>query len=157
MRARHILSAIFLTLAAAATTYGATYTAQTITIASETASSDAIDITDSKIITEDFSFKVPESWTGCSVVIQYEGSLEIYNKNDYETDGSGLLFTIAAYEDSDYKDLEGYSILGFCDNMTYVLVNDYTSTYEDSESAEYQACKEAVKTLKKSFVSFIKE
>lgn len=157
MRTKHILCTIFLTLATAATTYGATYTAQTITIAAETTSAEAIDVTNSKIITEDFSFKVPEGWAGCSLVIQSGDSLEIYNKTDYETDGSGLLFTIAAYDNSDYLNLPDYSILGFRDTITYVLVNDYICTYEDVESAEYQACKEAVKTLKKSFVSFITE
>ena len=40
-------------------------------------------------------------------------SYEIYNKTAYEEDGSGLLFSIICYEDVDYQDLKGCSILGF--------------------------------------------
>lgn len=157
MHTKHLLCTVFLTFATAATAYGATYTAQTITIFSETSSDSSIDVTDTKIITDDFSFKVPEGWAGCSVVVQGENTLELYNKTSYDTDGSGLLFTIVTYDNSDYQDLTDYSILGFCGNSTYILMNDYISTYQDSASSEYQACKDAVKTLKKSFVSFIKE
>ncbi|MEG1144562.1 MAG: hypothetical protein RSE05_04230 [Clostridium sp.] len=157
MRAKFLLCTMLFSLTVAATAYGATYTAQTIKITSEAPSQEAIDVTDAKIITDDFSFKIPEGWVDYCSVIQCGTSLNLYNKCSYDLDGSGLLFTITAYDNSDYQDLAHYTILGFRGNTTYVLDNDYIKTYKNTASSEYQSCKEAVKTLQKSFVSFVKE
>lgn len=157
MRIRQLVCTIFITLAATATAYGDTYTAQTITAASESDFETVIELTNAKVITDDFSFKVPDDWTGSCILVPDGEILEIYDKTYYEEDGSGLLFTITAYSDSSYQDLTGGSILGFCGNMTFVLEENYTDTFEDDTSSEYLACKKASKTLKKSFVSFIKD
>ena len=158
MRIKQLLCTIILTFTTAATVYGSTYTAQTIKITSDAVPTGAIAVTDNKIITDNFSFKIPEGWNGNCVAVPDETSLSLYNKTLYETDGSGLLFTIAAYEDSSYEDLYSYSILGFgSGTTTYVLIDNYIDTFEDSESAEYQSCKSSVKSLKKSFVTFISE
>lgn len=156
MHIKQILCTVFITLSTAATAYGATYTAQTITIASVTNSEDtAIEVTNAKVITDDFSFKVPDGWAGNCIVVPETDSFELYNKTAYEADGSGLLFTIAVYDNSDYQELTDCSVLGFCGDSTYVLMDDYRDSYTE-DSAEYQACEAAVKTFKKSFVSFVK-
>lgn len=152
---KQLLCSIIITLSVAATAYGSTYTAQTIKIASSEISDTAIEITNSKVITDNFSFKVPEGWAGNCVAVHNGSSLELYNKSDYDADGSGLLFTIVPFEDSSYQDLTNYCVLGFCGNTTYVLKEDYHDTYTDTSSSEYQGCKEAVKALTKNFVSFI--
>lgn len=157
MHIKHVLCTIMLTFATAATSYGSTYTAQTIKITSDAVPTGAIGVTDTKIITDDFSFKLPEGWSGNCVAISDGTALSLYNRALYEADGSGLLFTIASYEDSSYEELASYSILGFGVDTTYVLVDNYIDTFEDTDSAEYQTCKNSVKSLKKSFVAFINE
>lgn len=157
MRIKQLLCTIVLTFATAATAYGSTYTAQTIKITSDAVPTGAVNVTDTKIITDSFSIKIPDGWNGNCVAVPDEMSLSLYHKALYDMDGSGLLFTIATYEDSSYEDLPSYSILGFSGNTTYVLIDDYIDTFEDSDSAEYQACKSSVKSLKKSFVAFVQE
>ena len=67
------------------------------------------------------------------------------------------VFSIICYEDVDYQDLKGCSILGFYGNKTYILESWYDEFLEDTTSREYKACAEASKVLKKSFVSIVKE
>lgn len=157
MHVKHLFCTVFITLAVAVTAYGANYTAQTITVSTaENSEENAIEIKNSKVITDSFSFKVPDGWAGNCIVVPVDGAFALYNKTDYEADGSGLLFTIEVFDNSSYEDLTDYSVLGFCGQSTYILIDNYITSYPDSSSPEYQSCKEAVKTLKKSFVSFVK-
>lgn len=157
MRTKFLLCTVMLTFAAATTTYAASYTAQTIKATAETVTDTVIETTKEKIITEDFSFKIPEGWAGHCVLLHNGDSLELYQKAAYEADGTGLLFTIEPYEDSGYLELSDYSIVGFLGSETYVLKHDYINTFEDTASAEYQSCQAAEKILKKSFVTFVTE
>lgn len=116
-----------------------------------------IELTDTKVITEDFSFKLPERFNISCVLIPNENSYEIYEQGAYEEDGSGLLFSIDCYEDAALEDLAGCSILGFCGNRTYILVPHYEDFIEDSSDDMYTACEKAARQMKKSFVAYVKE
>lgn len=157
MTIKHLVCTTLLTLSLAMTTYGAVNTTQTITAASEDQSGDAIELTGSKVITDDFSFKVPDDWKGACMLIQDGDNLEVYDKTAYDEDGSGLLFTIAVYEDTSYRDLAGCTVLGFCGNRTYILEDQYSADAEDYSDAEYKIYEKAVKAVKKSFVALVKE
>ena len=89
--------ALALTLSYTVTAFGAEPQTALQTLSSdvvEAASNEAIPMTGSKIVTDDFSFVVPERWTGKCVVLPTEQGLEVYDQEDYESDGSGFLFSI---------------------------------------------------------------
>lgn len=65
-------------------------------------------------------------------------------------------FRILAFEDTHYRDLNGCTILGFCGNKIFILDPHYDEQYA-SDSEEYTQCKEIVTSLKKSFISYIKD
>lgn len=157
MHIRTFICTALFTLALSMTVFAEDHSAQVVSFCEETDTVLAIELTGQKVITEDFSFKMPKDWGGSCLMVPAESGYDIYSKAAYEEDGSGLLFTIACYEDVDYKDLQGCSILGFCENRTYILESYYDDFYEDSSEAGYQQCEEASKLLKKSFVSYIKE
>ena len=133
MRFRTIICTALLALTFSVTAFGAEHTAQVVSFGHSVDTDAAIELTGSKVITDDFSFKMPDGWSGNCVMVADGSSYEIYNKTAYEEDGSGLLFSIICYEDVEYQDLE------------------------DTTSREYKACAEASKVLKKSFVPIVKE
>lgn len=157
MRFRTFICAALFTAAFSMTSLAADHSVQVVSFGTESGGDTAIELNSSKVITEDFSFKVPDGWKGTCVLVPDGDSYGIYDKTAYELDGSGLLFTISCYEDVNYSELEGCSILGFCDSRTYILEAAYEDFLEDPDTAEYKACEEASKLLKKSFVSFVKE
>ena len=53
-------------------------------------------------------------------------------------------------------DLNGCTILGFCGNKIFILDPHYDEQYT-SDSEEYAQCKEIVTSIKKSFISYIKD
>ncbi len=157
MRFRTLICTALMALTFSVTAFGAEHTAQVVSFGQSVDSDAAIELTGSKVITDDFSFKMPSGWSGNCVIVPGESVYEIYDKIAYEEDGSGLLFSIICYEDVDYKDLQGCSILGFYDNKTYILEPEYKDYLEDTSSKEYKSCQEATKVLKKSFVTIVKE
>lgn len=112
----------------------------------EAASNEAIPMTGSKIVTDDFSFVVPERWTGKCVVLPTEQGLEVYDQDDYERDGSGFMFSISVYGDDSYSSLEDYTVLGFCGSETFVL--------DTSGADESKSVKKGLKELQETFVAF---
>lgn len=157
MHFRTFICAALFTAAFSMTALASEHSVQVVSFGSENSSDTAIELNSSKVITEDFSFKVPDGWKGTCVLVPDDDSYGIYDKDAYEQDGSGLLFTISCYEDVDYTELEGCSILGFCDSRTYILEPAYEDFLVDTDTAEYKACEDASRLLKKSFVSFVKE
>lgn len=157
MRFRTFICTAFFTAALTISAQAAGQSVQVLSFGSESSSELAIELNGSKVITDDFSFKVPDGWKGNCVLVQDGDVYDIYDKTAYNEDGSGLLFTIACYEDVDYNDLRGCSILGFYDNRTYVLESYYEDFLEDKDTAEYKACQDASRILKKSFISYVKE
>ena len=125
--------------------------------APDTSDEQIIELTGTKVITEDFSFKLPDHWDTACILVPNENSYEIYEKSNYEEDDSGLLFSIDCYEDAELEDLTGCSILGFCGNRTYILVPYYEEFIEDSSESLYLSCEKAAKQMKKSFVAYVRE
>lgn len=158
MTIKYLLCSTILTCSLTMTAYGAVSTPQTITAASSNQSSDVIELTGTKVITDYYSFKVPENWKGTCLMILDGDNLEVYDKAAYEQEeGSGLLFTIAAYEDASHQALQNVPILGFCNNTAYVLEEN---TADEPDSASDMAGKnydKAIKSIKKSFVTFVKD
>ena len=116
-----------------------------------------IELTGTKVITEEFSFKLPEEWDHTCLLIPSGNSYEIYEKEAYDSDGSGLLFSIDCYEDTSLQDLAGCSILSFSGNRTYILVSHYEELEGEIPEGLYASCEVAARTLKKSFVALIRE
>ena len=103
-----------------------------------------------------WDFCVINSLTHPSSVLCQQFADEVYEKTAYEANGGGLLFRILAFEDTHYRDLNGCTILGFCGNKIFILDPHYDEQYA-SDSEEYTQCKEIVTSLKKSFISYIKD
>lgn len=158
MTMKYLLCSTLLTCSLTMTAYGAANIPQTITAASVDQSSDVIELTGTKIITDHYSFKVPDNWKGSCLLVQNGDNLEVYDKAAYmEDEGSGLLFTIAAYEDASHQDLQNTLILGFCGNTTYVLEKDAAQdldAYSETAGKNYD---KAIKSVKKSFVTLVKD
>ena len=141
--------ALALTLSYTATAFGAEPQTALQTLSSDTvaaASNEAIPMTGTKIVTDDFSFVVPERWTGKCVVLPTEQGLEVYDQDDYEDDGSGFIFSISIYEDDSYSSLEHYAVLGFCGSDTFIL--------DTSEADKSKSMKKGLKELQETFVAF---
>ena len=130
--------------------YAADYSAQVVSFSQEDPDNR------SKVITDDFSFKLPSQSFSRLIMVPNGDSYEVYEKTAYKANGSGLLFRILAFEDTHYRDLNGCTILGFCGNKLFILDPHYDEQYA-SDSEEYTQCKEIVTSLKKSFISYIKD
>ena len=130
---------------------------QVVSFSQENTEELVIELTGTKVITEDFSFKFPEDWNHTCLLIPSGNSYEIYEKETYESDGSGLLFSIDCLEDAPLQELADCSILSFCGNRTYILVPHYEEPEEEIPEEFYASCEAAVRTLKKSFVALIRE
>lgn len=158
MTMKYLLCSTILTCSLTMTAYGAANIPQTITAASADQSSDVIELTGTKVITDRFSFKVPENWKGACLLIQDGDDLEVYDKAAYmEDEGSGLLFTIAACEDASHQDLQNAVILGFCGNTTYVLEENSAEELDSYPEAAGKNYGKAIKSIKKSFVTLVKD
>ena len=136
--------------------YAADYSAQVVSFSQEDPDNLSIELTGSKVITDDFSFKLPSQSFSRLIMVPNGDSYEVYEKTAYEANGGGLLFRILAFEDTHYRDLNGCTILGFCGNKIFLLDPHYDEQYA-SDSEEYTQCKEIVTSLKNSFISYIKD
>lgn len=136
--------------------YAADYSAQVVSFSQEDPDNLSIELTSSKVITDDFSFKLPSQAFSRLIMVPSGDSYEVYEKTAYEANGGGLLFRILAFEDTHYRDLNGCTILGFCGNKLFILDPHYDEQYA-SDSEEYTQCKEIVTSIKKSFISYIKD
>lgn len=136
--------------------YAADYSAQVVSFSKNEPDEFSIELTGSKVITDDFSFKIPSSMYSKLVMVQNENSYDIYEKKAYQDDKDGLIFSILTYEDTHYRDLNGCTILGFSGNKLFILDTHYDELYT-TDSDEYTKCQELVTSLKRSFVSYIKD
>lgn len=158
MHIRTTICAALISLACALPTFAADCSAQIVSFSEESSQDFSAALTGSKVITDGFSFKIPKNWTDRLVMVQDGECYDIYDRTAYEEDGSGLLFTILSMEDVDYRDREeDCHVLAFCKNRTYILQSSYDDFYEDEESAEYQSCEDALSSIKKSFVLYVKD
>lgn len=148
---RNIACTLVLTFSLSGTAFGAEAAAVPQTLSSDmvtAASNEAVPLTGSKVITDDFTFVVPDRWAGECVIVQNDNGLDMYDKESYEADGSGLMFSIVVYGDDSYTSLDSYSILGFCGSDTFIL--DTSESEDDSRSL-----KKGLKELQNSFVAVV--
>lgn len=136
--------------------YAADYSAQVVSFSQSELDNLSIELTGSKVITDDFSFKLPSRTFSKLIMVQDGNSYKVYEKNSYEKDGNGLLFEILTFEDTHYRDLKGCTILGFSGSKLFILNTHYSESYAEG-SEEYVRCEEIVTSLKRSFVSYIKD
>ena len=85
--------------------YAADYSAQVVSFSQEDPDNLSIELTGSKVITDDFSFKLPSQSFSRLIMVPNGDSYEVYEKTAYEANGGGLLFRILAFEDTHYRDL----------------------------------------------------
>lgn len=90
--------------------YAADYSAQVVSFSQEDPDNLSIELTSSKVITDDFSFKLPSQAFSRLIMVPSGDSYEVYEKTAYEANGGGLLFRILAFEDTHYRDLNGCTI-----------------------------------------------
>ena len=150
---RNFACTLVLTFSFAGTAFGADAAAVPQTLSADmvtAASNEAVPLTGSKVITDEFSFEVPERWAGECVIIQNDDGLDMYDKESYEADGSGLMFSIVRCSDDSYTSLESYSILGFCGSDTFIL--DTSESENDNKSL-----KKGLRELQISFVAVVGE
>lgn len=116
-----------------------------------------LNISGTKILTNDFSFQLPDHWANFCTVSAEDGDCEIYVKNDSSEEESELLFSIESCEETDWEELADSAILGFRGSRTYLLIPHYRDLEEEPSGALRRFCKKAEKLIKKSFVSYITE
>ena len=116
-----LAAALYVTLS-----YAADYSAQVVSFSQEDPDNLSIELTGSKVITDDFSFKLPSQSFSRLIMVPNGDSYEVYEKTAYEA------------------------------NKLFILDPHYDEQYA-SDSEEYTQCKEIVTSLKKSFISYIKD
>lgn len=155
MNLRMMICTAALSLAFSVPAFADSHSIQVVSFSEEADSVPFIQLTGSKVIMDDFSFKIPGDLKSHLVIVPGDGCYELYDKTAYELDGSGLLFRITCLEDASSEDLKYSTVLAFCGDQTYVLEPGYPLIYEP-ESEEYQACEEAFSAIRESFVSYIR-
>ena len=77
MRFRTIICTALLALTFSVTAFGAEHTAQVVSFGHSVDTDAAIELTGSKVITDDFSFKMPDGWSGNCVMVADGSSYEL--------------------------------------------------------------------------------
>ncbi len=101
-----------------------------------------------------FDFRLPTYWTGKFVVDVYENHEDFYEKTSFDENGTGLVFSIYAYEDKSYKkEHDNYRYLCYSEDLEkhYVLVYPDEETYIESAQEIYNNLKEAISIVLYTF------
>ncbi len=115
--------------------YAADYSAQVVSFSQEDPDNLSIELTGSKVITDDFFIQ-----TSIPVIFETHHDSEqgipmrYMKKQPMKPTEADFSFRILAFEDTHYRDLNGCTILGFCGNKIFILDPHYDEQYaSDSE------------------------
>ena len=101
-----------------------------------------------------FDFRLPNYWQGNYVVDVFADHEDFYEKDSYNENGTGLVFSIYAYDDKSYKkNHENYRYLCYSEELEkhYLLVYPDEETYIESAEATYNGMKEAISVVLYTF------
>lgn len=101
-----------------------------------------------------YDFRLPQYWQGRYIVDVFEDHEDFYEITSYEEDGTGLVFSIYAYDDKSYKkNHKNYTYLGYNEDLekTYVLVYPDEETYIEGSEEVYNNLKMAIQIVLYTF------
>ena len=101
-----------------------------------------------------FDFRLPEFWRGKYIVDVFENHEDFYEITSFDEDGTGLLFSIYAYDDKSYKkDHKNYQYLDYHEDLQkhYILVYPDEEKYIESAKEVYSDLKEAISVILYTF------
>lgn len=101
-----------------------------------------------------FDFRLPEFWKGKYVVDVFENHEDFYEQTSFEEDGTGLLFSIYAYDDKSYKkEHDNYRYLGYHEDLGkhYIFVYPDEEKYIEGAQEVYNDLKEALSVVLYTF------
>ncbi len=101
-----------------------------------------------------FDFRLPLYWKGKYVVDVFADHEDFYEKTSYDEDGTGLVFSIYAYDDKSYKkEHKNYRYLDYHDDLEkhYILVYPDEEKYIESAQEVYNDLKEAFSVILYTF------
>ena len=101
-----------------------------------------------------FDFRIPQFWRGKFIADVFDNHEDFYEITSYEEDGTGLLFSIYAYDDKSYKkEHDNYRYLAYHEDLQkhYVLVYPDEEKYIESAEEVYNDLKEAISIVLYTF------
>ena len=110
-------------------------------------------------ITDHYQFRLPNFWKGKHVIDVFKGREDFYEINSYDTDGTGLLFSVLEYEDKAYKkDLKGknYTYLGYSElyKLHFVMLFPDEENFTQDAQEQYEDLKKGLKVAKSTFTIY---
>ncbi|MBR3791519.1 MAG: hypothetical protein IKK18_02350 [Clostridia bacterium] len=101
-----------------------------------------------------FDFRLPLYWQGKFVADIFADHEDFYEITSYEENGTGLVFSIYAYDDKSYKkEHKNYRYLGYHDELRkhYIFVYPDEEKYIESAEEVYNNLKEAYSVILYTF------
>lgn len=101
-----------------------------------------------------FDFRLPVFWRGKYIVDVHENHEDFYEMTSFEEDGTGLLFSIYAYDDKSYKkEHNDYRYLAYHEDLGkhYIFVYPDEEKYIESAEQVYNDLKEALSIVLYTF------
>ncbi len=110
-------------------------------------------------LADHYEFRLPNFWKGKHIIDVFKGREDFYEVTSYDTDGTGLLFSIIEYEDESYKkDLKGknYTYLGHSElyNLHFVLLLPDEEKYVEEATEQYADLKKGINIAKSTFTIY---
>ena len=91
-----------------------------------------------------YDFRLPQFWSGKYIVDVSENREDFYEVTSYEEDGTGLLFSIYAYDDKSYKkEHDNYRYLAYHEDLGkhYIFVYPEEEKYIETAQQVYNDLK----------------
>ena len=91
-----------------------------------------------------YDFRLPQFWSGKYIVDVSENREDFYEVTSYEEDGTGLLFSIYAYDDKSYKkEHDSYRYLAYHEDLGkhYIFVYPEEEKYIETAQQVYNDLK----------------
>lgn len=104
--------------------------------------------------TNHYKFRLPLYWQGKFMAIVSKGREDFYEINSYDTDESGLLFSIHEYADKSFEnELTNYKLLCYDKRfeLYYVMTTPETPTYAAEYENEYKELEKGVHIVTATF------
>ena len=101
-----------------------------------------------------FDFRLPNYWKGKYTVDVFADHEDFYEKDSYNENGTGLVFSIYSYGDKSYrKNHKNYKYLCYSEELEkhYVLVYPDEETYIENAQTTYNDMKEAISIVLYTF------
>ncbi len=101
-----------------------------------------------------FDFRLPLYWKGKYVIDVYSDHEDFYEKSSFDENGTGLVFSIYAYDDKSYrKDFDNYRYLDYHDDLQkhYILVYPDKEEYIESAKEVYNNLKDSISVVLYTF------